>query len=964
MPTIKVGPGSDLELQQIADALGKSKKVVVVTGAGISTNCGIPDFRSENGLYSMIQAQYDAALLNPPWEQSNTFDIDDRPKKKRKTWFYEVVAPDGKVVDVIDPDLEPAEQQTRRSSRSRSTNTTNSRSNTPQPTETPALAPGTQAVDAISVEIHSAKEEPLISSTSAATPYSRRATPTTAPDRESSVINKKLAAAKEAPRRSSRSRSMNPAKSRAGSPRTTAEGQSNTDDEGLRLIDQGTRQSSLARSTDTNDTRASTPLSAIESQEVDTFDEHPETVNNEPRPSSRSRSTNTTNSRSSTPKSIESSLTSLSSNTPELPDSTPQNSSELSLNADQSTLSQTSENLEPSTQPSTSRSTGLSRTTSDVSTSRTLPNLKGRDLFDSMIWSDPFTTSIFYMFISSLREKIQNVSYTTETHRFLRVLRDGGKLVRNYTQNIDMLEQREGLCQELEKGPGAKGRFNARAQREARKSGIGADIDQNGGCEVVPLHGSLQWLRCSLCGKPSSWDEPANKSAMLSGTAPDCGPCTTNSGNRTSRGRRGLAIGRLRPDIVLYGEEHPHSNLISPIVTHDLGLGPDILLIMGTSLRVHGLKVMIREFAKAVHTKGGKVVFVNQTKPSESIWGEFIDYWVEWDCDEWVMDLRDRREDIWTGVVEENTKETTETTKRRRPQALRDDKLNGAYLTFKILDTLSRVRDESGGMASRFLYWPAPASRVSNISLPDREQQTKAPVKKGQSTKKNSKSAPIKKTGAKPNKRKSEPEPYKETEEDRKNLAYIVSKIWEDLRKKAPDLSAIPPPPPELRIPFSKFTSNKALPDYLTPFAFSSTSNHIPNVGTWPLDKMNLVSLPPSGSTIPIHTPKSKPKTEEKPKPQPRPNHGYGTRASRRFSSAETIVVDRGETDVQMEQELPAQQEPMVQLGEEQEQEDTIVAKSEDPMTPVSSRIKRNCSIGALVSSSPEQWHDAMEVVS
>jgi hypothetical protein len=42
MPTIEVGPGSDLELQQIADAMGKSKRVIVVTGAGISTNCGIP----------------------------------------------------------------------------------------------------------------------------------------------------------------------------------------------------------------------------------------------------------------------------------------------------------------------------------------------------------------------------------------------------------------------------------------------------------------------------------------------------------------------------------------------------------------------------------------------------------------------------------------------------------------------------------------------------------------------------------------------------------------------------------------------------------------------------------------------------------------------------------------------------------------------------------------------------------
>lgn len=42
MPTINVGPGCDLQLQEIADTLGRSKKVVVVTGAGISTNCGIP----------------------------------------------------------------------------------------------------------------------------------------------------------------------------------------------------------------------------------------------------------------------------------------------------------------------------------------------------------------------------------------------------------------------------------------------------------------------------------------------------------------------------------------------------------------------------------------------------------------------------------------------------------------------------------------------------------------------------------------------------------------------------------------------------------------------------------------------------------------------------------------------------------------------------------------------------------
>ena len=42
MPTTQVGEGSSRELQEIANIIGKSRKVVVVTGAGISTNCGIP----------------------------------------------------------------------------------------------------------------------------------------------------------------------------------------------------------------------------------------------------------------------------------------------------------------------------------------------------------------------------------------------------------------------------------------------------------------------------------------------------------------------------------------------------------------------------------------------------------------------------------------------------------------------------------------------------------------------------------------------------------------------------------------------------------------------------------------------------------------------------------------------------------------------------------------------------------
>lgn len=61
-------------------------------------------------MYSLIQAQYDAARRNPPWETKDEFDIDDRPRKKRRRWFYEIVQPDGTVVDVVDPDVGTTEE--------------------------------------------------------------------------------------------------------------------------------------------------------------------------------------------------------------------------------------------------------------------------------------------------------------------------------------------------------------------------------------------------------------------------------------------------------------------------------------------------------------------------------------------------------------------------------------------------------------------------------------------------------------------------------------------------------------------------------------------------------------------------------------------------------------------------------------------------------------------------------------
>jgi NAD-dependent histone deacetylase SIR2 len=190
--------------------------------------------------------------------------------------------------------------------------------------------------------------------------------------------------------------------------------------------------------------------------------------------------------------------------------------------------------------------------------------------------------------------------------------------------------------------------------------------------------------------------------------------------------------------------------------------------------------------------------------------------------------------------------------------------------------------------------------------------------------------------------------------DDKNNVAYQVTKLWENLRKIAPGLGQ---PPLELQLPFLELSNR---PDYLTPFAFDADSNHLPNVGGntsagWPLKHMNLVTHPPSGPPIPVHTPTV---------PRRAVSHGYGTRASRRFSTAETIVVDSGRTSL-----LSQTSDTIVVATTEEEGEKEVSLptppESNDPMTPSTQRIKRMGSIGAILSSEDgtEEWHDAPEVM-
>ncbi|KAI0427718.1 DHS-like NAD/FAD-binding domain-containing protein [Xylaria sp. FL1042] len=732
MPTLQVTPDALDLLQNVADALAKSRKMVIITGAGISTNSGIPDFRSENGLYSLIQDQFERAEANAVTTPKRDSEGDCE-------------------ISTIPPTLEPAPRSPRARSRSR------------------RFAPTVNAVATATVTSYDISERPVKrrrtsrpdNGTSSA---SLLASPLSPGQHGQPAIQGQLSVEVGSESRLEQQDSIQeriPVAAAADSSRRVTRSQAIT----LRpTIPRHLTQHSVDSSTSHDSVFSEQPLSCGSSQtDVSGFGDgeqvNPNTWADTPRRPA-TRLTTTSSPLSSPPLDLFDPYEGASS-------STNDSSHEDSDCSDASESDDTQQSLD---------------FFSSQTSSSNLRNMKGRDLFDCNIWADPLKTSVFYRFATSLRQRVKEVEPTI-THRFIAQMRDVGKLARVYTQNIDEIEKKIGLSTDLKHGFGSKKRRSMKQQvpessekedatqssDEVRAAGA-TGVDQASpklegltstqskprstlspakGVECVFLHGSLHSLRCFVCGKLCDWDEDGRESCTLSGEQPECPHCAGATAARQERGKRALGIGKLRPDIVLYGEEHPESDLISPIVQHDLAAGPDLLLVLGTSLRVHGLKVMVKEFAKAVHKKGGKVVFINFTKPSESAWGDVLDYWIEWDCDAWVQDLRTRKPFLWLSPderleMERQKRETLAEKKKeglrkresvdgkkrdslggkrqslpeqsktrlppKNPVAMRNDYQCGAYVTWEILQTLAKI----GGRPFDNLGYTSPVSTLDS----------------------------------------------------------------------------------------------------------------------------------------------------------------------------------------------------------------------------------------------------------
>lgn len=252
--------------------------------------------------------------------------------------------------------------------------------------------------------------------------------------------------------------------------------------------------------------------------------------------------------------------------------------------------------------------------------------VKGKDLFDTVLFSNSRSIEVFYSFMAALRQQILQAR-PTSTHRFIHFLKCRKKLLRCYTQNIDNLEAKVVHTD------------NDSTTEPVPPLTVGVEAKQKP--DVVQLHGDIERLRCMLCTRQYEWFEEAEK-LCAEGTAPTCPSCMNVQQERIKAGKRDTGVGSLRPDIVLYGEEHPDGDAIARCSAQDLRANPDCLIIMGTSLKVTGIRRLTRTLAKAVKARGGICVLVNASDLSASQWDNVIDYHIKGDCDDWIETLRQR----------------------------------------------------------------------------------------------------------------------------------------------------------------------------------------------------------------------------------------------------------------------------------------------------------------------------------
>ncbi|KAK9367988.1 DHS-like NAD/FAD-binding domain-containing protein [Lipomyces kononenkoae] len=211
----------------------------------------------------------------------------------------------------------------------------------------------------------------------------------------------------------------------------------------------------------------------------------------------------------------------------------------------------------------------------------------GQSMFDSSVYQDEATTAMFHSMVNSLHSLSQGAE-VTKFHQLLSQLSMERRLLRLYTQNVDCLE------------------ISLSGLETAVPLPVKAPWPK-----TIQLHGGLQKMVCAKCGWMGTFDPKLFQGSRI----PECTECKELDSVREVVGKRTQGVGRLRPRIVLYNEFNPDGEAIGKVTSADLKARPDGMLVVGTSLKVPGVRRIVKEMSSAVHAASGMVVWINEEDP-------------------------------------------------------------------------------------------------------------------------------------------------------------------------------------------------------------------------------------------------------------------------------------------------------------------------------------------------------------
>lgn len=276
----------------------------------------------------------------------------------------------------------------------------------------------------------------------------------------------------------------------------------------------------------------------------------------------------------------------------------------------------------------------------------------GKAMFDASVYQDKQSVEMFHTTIRSLYTLCQETCPTT-FHQYLNKISMDGRLCRLYTQNIDCLDA--SLSHLETKVPLARPWPT-----------------------TVQLHGTLAQTVCTKCHKLQEFKPHLFETSEV----PECPECIELESVRELAGKRSLGIGKLRPRIVLYNEGNPDAEAIGSVTEDDLTSRPDGLVVAGTTLKIPGVKRIVKEMAQAVHAAHGAVIWMNVDDSAvQQIKNQFdgtFDIFVKADCQAipQIMSMYAKEQEE-ISAKKEQAKRLREEKKRRREEERKKQTLIG-----------------------------------------------------------------------------------------------------------------------------------------------------------------------------------------------------------------------------------------------------------------------------------------------